>query len=59
MIKIVTMKEMEALKNNNKSATDIIDEVKKDMCDNYCKYAEVCDTVLENGGTFCCPLDRL
>lgn len=59
MIEFVTIEEMEALKSDNKSITDIIEEVKDDMCNNYCKYTEACDAVMNNGGTFSCPLDRL
>ena len=59
MITIVEMEKMEELKRDNKSATDIIDEGKTDICNNYCKYAEACDAVINNGGTVYCPLNRL
>lgn len=51
-------------KNNteNKSITEILEEVREDICDNYCKYRDtvdkdcVCD-IMRNGNT--CPLDQL
>lgn len=51
-------------KNNteNKSITEILEEVREDICDNYCKYRGtvdedcVCD-IMRNGNT--CLLDQL
>ena len=44
-----------------KTATQIIEEVKEDICDNYCKYRDTCELLLEdeNLDEFSCPLDRL
>lgn len=42
-----------------KTVTDILDEVKHEMCMGYCKYLKECSAAMENGATFCCPLDRL
>ena len=44
------------------NVTKIIEEVREDICDNYCKYRDTCDETCEcditrDGGT--CPLDRL
>lgn len=44
-----------------KTLTQILEEVKEDICDNYCKYAEQCYEAMENGeeDSIICPLDRL
>ena len=42
-----------------KAVTDIIEEVKNEMCINYCKYKDRCNEMLDNGGHFYCPLDKL
>ena len=43
-----------------KTATQIIEEVKEEICDSFCKYRETCDEYLENDDPdFYCPLDRL
>ena len=41
-----------------KTVTDIIEEVKQEMCD-YCKYVKECDEALDEGKDFYCPLDKL
>ena len=45
-----------------KNATQIIEEVSENICDNFCKYRDTCDENCEcewirNGNE--CPLDRL
>ena len=42
-----------------KTATDIIEEAKNEMCIDYCKYKDKCIETLDNGGDFYCPLDKL
>ena len=44
-----------------KTLTQILEEVKEDICINYCKYNERCSEALENGDGFNieCPLFRL
>ena len=42
-----------------KTATDIIEEAKNEMCIDYCKYKDKCIETLDNGGEFYCPLDKL
>lgn len=42
------------------SVTAILDEVKEDICKNYCKYAKECEERMEAGEELReCPLDRL
>ena len=41
-----------------KTVTDIIDEVRSEMCE-YCKYRDECDEALDEGNDFYCPLDKL
>lgn len=41
-----------------KTATDIIEEVRSEMC-NYCKYVKECDEAFDEGKDFYCPLDKL
>lgn len=41
------------------NVTDIIAQVKEEICREYCKYAEECTEKLENGENVSCPLDRL
>lgn len=46
----------------DKSVTRIIEEVREDICNNYCKYRVTCDEnaeceVIRTGGE--CPLDKL
>ena len=46
--------------NRKESVTELIDQVKEDICKNYCKYAEECEERLENGEELRkCPLDKL
>lgn len=42
-----------------KTVTDIIDEVRSEMCIDYCKYRDECYETLANGDDFYCPLDKL
>ena len=42
-----------------KTVTDIIEEVKQEMCDGYCKYVKECNEMLDDGDDFYCPLDKL
>lgn len=42
-----------------KKVTDIIEEVKQEMCRGYCKHVEVCTEALNNNVDYPCPLDRL
>ena len=42
-----------------KTATDIIEEAKNEMCIDYCKYKDKCIETLDNGGDFYCPLYKL
>ena len=42
-----------------KTATDIIEKAKNEMCIDYCKYKDKCIETLDNGGEFYCPLDKL
>jgi len=46
----------------NKSATDIIEEIRENICDNFCEYRDTCDDNCEcewirQGND--CPLDAL
>ena len=46
----------------DKSITQLLEEIREDLCDNYCKYRDTCDEncecdITRDGGT--CPLDRL
>lgn len=42
------------------SVIEILEEVKADICNNYCKYKEECDKRMEAGEELRdCPLDRL
>lgn len=41
------------------SVIDILEEVKSEICDNYCKYVKECNEALDNGEDFYCPLDKL
>ena len=41
------------------TVTDIIEEVRQEMCNDYCKYHKECDKALEEGKDFPCPLGRL
>lgn len=45
-----------------KNITQLLEEIREDICDNYCKYRTTCDDnceceVMRTGGA--CPLDRL
>lgn len=42
-----------------KTVTDIIEEVRSEICIDYCKYHDECIEMLDNGGDFYCPLDKL
>ena len=44
-----------------KTLTQILEEVKEDICDNYCKYRDACEILIEEEelDDFTCPLDRL
>lgn len=42
-----------------KTVMDIIEEVRNEMCIDYCKYKDKCYEILDNGGDFYCPLDKL
>lgn len=42
-----------------KTVTDIFDEVKHEMCRNYCKHEEACTKALNANVNHPCPLDRL
>lgn len=44
-----------------KTLTQILEEVKEDICDNYCKLREQCGEYIEAGDydKIICPLDRL
>lgn len=44
-----------------KTIADILEEVRQEMCDNYCKYPAREDLLADNGLCPCigCPLDRL
>ena len=42
-----------------KTVTDIIEEVRSEMCDGYCKYVKECSEALDEGNDFYCPLDKL
>lgn len=44
-----------------KSITKIIDEVKCEFCNYFCKYSDECDKEMEEKGeiTRYCPLDKL
>lgn len=44
-----------------KSITEIIDEVKREFCNYFCKYSDECDKEMEEKGeiTRYCPLDKL
>lgn len=50
------------MKNTTKTISDILQEVREDICDNYCKYRDtsdddcLCDVIREGGA---CPLDIL
>jgi len=41
------------------NVTDIIAQVKEEICRDYCKRAEECAQKLESGEDVSCPLDRL
>ena len=42
------------------NVTQILDEVKEDVCKNYCKYSKECEERMEAGEELRdCPLDRL
>lgn len=42
-----------------KTVTDIIEEVRSEMCIDYCKRHDECCEVLDNGGDYYCPLYKL
>ena len=42
-----------------KTVTDIIEEVKAEICDQYCKKLKECIEALDEGNDFYCPLDKL
>ena len=44
-----------------KTATQIIEEVKEEICDNFCKYRETCVLLMEEDrlDELNCPLDKL
>ena len=44
-----------------KTLTQILEEVKDEICNNYCKYKAECDEALEDNDPdrIHCPLDRL
>ena len=44
-----------------KTITNILEEVRQEMCDNYCKYPDREDLLADDGLCPCigCPLDRL
>ena len=44
-----------------KTLTQILEEVKEEICDNYCKFSKQCAELLENdeADSIVCPLDRL
>lgn len=42
-----------------KTVTDILDEVKHEMCSNYCKHLEACSEALNANVDYPCPLERL
>lgn len=50
------------MKKLTETISDILQEVREDICDNYCKYRDtadddfLCDIIRDGGG---CPLDRL
>lgn len=41
------------------SVIDIIEEVKEEICNQYCKKFKECSEALDEGKDFYCPLDRL
>lgn len=49
-------------KNTRQTLSQILEEVREDICDNYCKYRDtadeecLCDKIRDGGE---CPLDRL
>lgn len=45
---------------NEMTVTEIIDQVKDEICNDYCRYTKECTEQLEKeGDTRTCPLDRL
>ena len=44
---------------SEKSVIDIIEEVKEEICDSYCKFVKECTEKLEENENFYCPLDKL
>lgn len=60
----ITNELTEAVKNINpesKTVTDILEEVKKEMCDEYCVYAKLTPNFQKEAEETCnrCPLNRL
>lgn len=46
--------------NRKQSITEIIEDLRTDFCNNYCKYADECEDRAEEGKEpMPCPLDRL
>lgn len=42
-----------------KTVTDIIEDVKNEMCKDFCKYVKESEEALDEDREFYCPLDRL
>lgn len=57
--KIQEAMEMGADALERKTVTKIIEEVKEEFCNDFCKRKEECEAKLDSGEWYYCPLDRL
>lgn len=47
------------IKEKQKSVTQIIKEVRAEICDDICKHVDECIAAFDEGRDYPCPLDRL